>query len=253
MDWTEDRISSRFVHFELCRPNPFAFSFPLLIHMSPSLSTSSVVADAQALFRAAVRRVQADRLMAASDADEWGPSALDAYDQVRMVGMGKAAMAMAGVVEARHPDTVAGGAVVVPEGYPEAYPDRLPAPATVRVMEGGHPLPTQGSVRAARRLLEYAEASGEGDLLLVLVSGGGTALSTLPADALDLADLTTTYHQMMGAGVPIRAANAVRKHLTQVGGGQLARAAQPADVAGLAVSDVPGDELSVIADRKSVV
>jgi hydroxypyruvate reductase len=220
--------------------------------MAPPPSTSSVVADAQALFHAAVRRVQADRLMAASDAEEWAPTPLDAYNEVRVVGMGKAAMAMAGVVETHHPDTVAGGTVVVPEGYPEAYPDRLPAPATVRVMEGGHPLPTRGSVRAARRLLDHAEASGEGDLLLVLVSGGGTALATLPADALDLADLKTAYHRMMAAGVPIHAANAVRKHLTQVGGGQLARAAQPADVAGLVVSDVPGDELPVIASGPTV-
>jgi hydroxypyruvate reductase len=220
--------------------------------MVSTSSPSSAVADARALFEVAVRAGQADRLIDASDADSWAPAPIDTYEAVRVAGMGKAAMAMAGVLEARCADAVADGTVVVPEGYPETCPDRLPAPATVRVMEGGHPLPTAGSVRAARRLLDHAEAVGEGDLLLVPVSGGGTALSTLPADALDLADLKTTYHRMMAAGVPIHAANTVRKHLTQLGGGQLARAAHPAAVAGLAVSDVPGDALSVIASGPTV-
>jgi len=206
-----------------------------------------VVTDARALFTAAVRRVQADRLIDGSDAGNWTPRPLAAYDDVRVVGMGKAAMAMAGVLEDRHPDLVTDGAVVVPDGYPAAYPERLPAPSTIRIMEGGHPLPSQGSVRGARRLLEHAQAVGEDDLLLALVSGGGTALSTCPVEALDLADLKTTYHRLMAAGVPIDAANAVRKHLTQVGGGRLAAAAHPAHVGTLAVSDVPGKDTSVIA------
>ena len=220
--------------------------------MTASSDRPEILADAQAIFEAAVRRVQADRLLDASDPGEWAPRSLGAYDAVRVVGMGKAAMAMAGVLEDRHGDIVADGAVVVPEGYPASFPERLPAPSTVRVMEGGHPLPTQGSVRAARRLRDHAEAAGAGDLCLVLVSGGGTALSTLPVDPLDLADLKSTYHRLMAAGVPIHPANAVRKHLTQLGGGQLARAAHPADVGALVVSDVPGDDISVIASGPTV-
>lgn len=161
-------------------------------------------------------------------------------------------MAMAGVVEARWPDRVTEGLVIVPKGYPEAFPDRLPRPQALDVAEGGHPLPTPAGVRAARRLRAQAADGHAGDLLLVLISGGGTALSTVPVDALDLADLRTTYHQLLRAGVPIGPANAVRKHLTQLGGGQLAQAAAPADVAGLVVSDVVGDDLATVASGPTV-
>ena len=82
-------------------------------------------ADAQSIFNAAVRRVQADQLMQASDPHNWAPHALTTYDEVRVVGMGKAAMAMAGVLEEHHPDLVDGGAVVVPEGYPERLDIRI--------------------------------------------------------------------------------------------------------------------------------
>jgi hydroxypyruvate reductase len=166
--------------------------------------------------------------------------------------MGKAALAMAGVVEQEIKERLRGGCVVVPEGYPKSYPEEFPDPSLIDVMEGGHPLPSQGSIRGARRVLEQAEAAEAGDLLLVLVSGGGTALSTLPAEGLDLADLQTTYHQMLTGGVDVHQMNAVRKHLTQVGGGQLARAAHPADVGSLIVSDVVGDDMSVIASGPTV-
>ena len=220
--------------------------------MSSPDSARQCVSDAKALFRAAVRRVQADRLLQAPSPAAWAPASLGDYDRVRVVGMGKAAMAMAGMVEARWPGRVTEGLVIVPEGYPDAFPDRLPRPNILEVAEGGHPLPTAAGVRAARRLREQAAAGGSGDLLLVLISGGGTALSTVPVDGLDLADLRTTYHQLLRAGVPIGPANAVRKHLTQLGGGQLAQAAVPADVAGHVVSDVVGDDLATIASGPTV-
>jgi hydroxypyruvate reductase len=210
------------------------------------------VDDAQALFKAAVRRVQADRLIDATTPHEWAPRPLSRYDEVRVAGMGKAAMAMAGVINDRQPGLVDEGVIGVPTGYPGSYPERLPSPSTVQVMEGGHPLPTEDSERAGRRLLDHARALGEGDLLLVPVSGGGTALSTLSADALDLPALRSTYRRLMEAGVPIHPANAVRKHLTQVGGGQLAATAHPAHVSALVVSDVPGNDLSAIASGPTV-
>lgn len=211
-----------------------------------------LVSDAQALYRAAVRQGQADRLLEATASDSWALRPLAEYNSVRIAGMGKAAMAMAGVVEAAWPGLIADGIVVVPEGYPETYPDRLPTPSTVRVMEGGHPLPSQGSVRAGRRLREQAQAVGDDELLLVLISGGGTALASLPVEGIDLPDLKTTYHRLLTQGVPIQPANTVRKHLTQLGAGQLAAAAQPGHVAGLVVSDVVGDDLSTIASGPTV-
>ena len=217
-----------------------------------SSSRSRLVEDAKALFQAAVERVQAPELLSQSDSAAWAPEPLAKYDAIRVVGMGKAALAMAGVVEQKLEAQLREGCVVVPEGYPESYPEEFPVPSVINVVEGGHPLPSQGSIRGARRILEQAEAAGSSELLLVLVSGGGTALSTLPAEGLELADLQTTYHQMLTGGVEVHQMNAVRKHLTQVGGGQLARTAYPADVGSLVVSDVVGDDMSVIASGPTV-
>ena len=213
---------------------------------------STLVTDAKALFRTAVNRVQAPELLSESESSDWAPEPLSTYDAIRVVGMGKAALAMAGVVQQELGSQLLEGCVVVPEGYPETYPEDFPVPSVIDVMEGGHPLPSQGSIRGARRILEQAEAAGSGELLLVLVSGGGTALSTLPAEGLELADLQTTYHQMLIGGVDVHQMNTVRKHLTQVGGGQLARTAHPADVGSLVVSDVVGDDMSVIASGPTV-
>jgi hydroxypyruvate reductase len=213
---------------------------------------SSLVEDAKALFRSAVQRVQAPELFSASDSSTWAPEPLDAYDAIRVVGMGKAALAMAGVVERELDARVRDGCVVVPDGYPATYPKDVPVPTVIDVMEGGHPLPSQEGVRSARRILEQAEAAGPGELLLVLVSGGGTALSTVPVEGLELRDLKTTYHRMLTGGVDIHQMNAVRKHLTRVGGGQLAQAAHPAAVGSLVVSDVVGDDMSVIASGPTI-
>ncbi len=217
----------------------------------PELS-SSLAEDARAIFQAAVRRVQADRLIDPVDPTNALPRPLQAYDRVQVVGMGKAAMAMAGVVEDRLEQAVSGGTVVVPEGYPETLPDRLPAPARIDVVEGGHPVPTAQSERGARRLLAHAEDAGPDDGLLVLVSGGGTALTMLPADDLPRNAVQHVFRLLLRSGAAIHDVNVVRKHLTQVGGGQLAQAAPPADVAAWVVSDVVGDDLSTIASGPTV-
>jgi len=213
---------------------------------------NSLVEDAKSLFSAAVERVQAPALLSQRDASIWAPAPPDAYDVIRVLGMGKAALAMAGEVERRLGVSRVQGCVVVPEGYPDTFPKDLSRPTVIEVREGGHPLPSQESIHAARRIMAQAEAAGPDELVLVLVSGGGTALSTLPAPGLELADLKTTYHRMLTGGVKVHQMNAVRKHLTQVGGGQLARAASPADVGSLVVSDVVGDDMSVIASGPTV-
>ncbi|MFP4228483.1 MAG: glycerate kinase [Salinivenus sp.] len=214
--------------------------------------TDQCVSDAKHIFRSAVQRVQADRLLEATPPEAWVPAPLSSYSRIRVAGMGKAAMAMAGVLEASPDVPAPEGTVIVPDGYPATFPERLPAPAAIEVRTGGHPLPSEEGVRGARRIQHQAQQAEAGELLVVLVSGGGTALSTVPVDALDLADLRTTYRQLLQAGMPIGPANAVRKHLTQLGGGQLAQAAHPADVVGLAVSDVVGDDLATVASGPTV-
>jgi len=235
------------------RKYAFFLPIPILQRSLMSRTTSSrLVDDARQVFSAAVRRVQADRLLEAVHMRVGGTAPLHQYDAVRVIGMGKAAMAMAGVLEVEYGRTLEEGLVVVPEGAPDTYPKRLPVPNRTQVIEGGHPLPNEGSVRAGRRLLEQARAAGANDLLLVPVSGGGTALTSLPVEAVGLPDLKATYHLLLTGGVPIRPANVVRKHLTQVGGGQLAQAAHPADLRAFVVSDVVGDDLATIASGPTV-
>jgi hydroxypyruvate reductase len=221
------------------------------------IPSDPLVDQARACYDAAVRRVQADRLLAnlaASREGEaaWTPRPLVDYERVVVGGMGKAALAMAGALEQRLDERIADGRVVVPAGYPAHLPATQAAPDRIAVDTAGHPLPDASSVDAGEALLQLASRCGNDDLLVVLVSGGGTALTTAPAGTLSLGALQATYQRLLDGGVPIQAANAVRKHLTRVGGGQLARVAAPADVAALVVSDVVGDDLATIASGPTV-
>jgi glycerate 2-kinase len=128
-------------------------------------------------------------------------------------------------------------------------PAALPAGAVWQ--DAGHPLPSDGSVAAARRALEIASRAGHGDLLLVLISGGGSALMALPADGISLLEKQATARMLMEQGADIHELNTVRKHLSAIKGGRLA-AASAGHVLTLAVSDVVGDDLSVIASGPTV-
>lgn len=214
--------------------------------------TDRLCRDARTVFEAGVRAVQADRLLEKGRIARLARRPLDAYDRVVVTGMGKASMAMAGVVEQRIGRVDAASFAVVPHGYRATLPAPLPAPSGVAVVEAGHPVPDVSSVRAGERLVEVAAGCGEGDLLVVLVSGGGTALCTAFADGVTLEDAQRTYALLLGSGVDIHAMNAVRKHLSRLGGGQLARAAHPAEVVALVVSDVVGDDLATVASGPTV-
>lgn len=117
--------------------------------------------------------------------------------------------------------------------------------------EAGHPLPTEGSLSGARRALEIAGAAADGDLLVVLLSGGGSALMALPAPGIVLTEKQETARVLMQQGADIHELNTVRKHLSAIKGGQLAAASAGATLT-LAVSDVVGDDLSVIASGPTV-
>lgn len=205
------------------------------------------IADAKAIFAAAVRAVQADELLAKSDWKRAGDRHVSTFERIHVAGMGKASLAMASVLEARVGSRIAEGCVVVPPAYAASLPARFTAPYVVEILEGGHPIPDAASLRAAERILDLARRSGEGDLLLVLISGGGSALCMGAPEGISLNDLRETNRLLLMSGADIHAVNAVRKHLGRVGGGRLAAAAYPADVLALIVSDVPGDDLSVIA------
>jgi len=160
--------------------------------------------------------------------------------RVRVVGAGKASGAMAAAAEAALGDVIADGLVVVKDGY------RAPT-HRITLVEAGHPVPDARGEAAARRIRALAETCGADDLLLVLVSGGGSALTPAPVPPITLADKQAMTRLLLAAGANINQLNAVRKHCSLLKGGQLARAAAPARVHALLLSDVIGDPLDVIA------
>lgn len=121
--------------------------------------------------------------------------------------------------------------------------------AAVRIVEAAHPVPDAAGHQAAARMLALAAGVGEGDLLIALISGGGSALLTLPVEGVSLASVRQLTGQLLASGAPIEAMNIVRKHLSRIQGGQLARAAalRGASVCALIISDVTGDDPSAIA------
>ncbi len=137
------------------------------------------------------------------------------------------------------------GAMAVAPAWP------LGVPPGVEGFTGGHPTPNEGSLAAGRRALELAAESGGDDILVVLLSGGASALMEQPADGLVLGDLQAATAHLLRAGADITALNAVRKHLSLVKGGRLAAANRGRTIA-LAISDVVGDDLSVIASGPTV-
>ena len=162
------------------------------------------------------------------------------HARVFLLGAGKASGAMAAAAEEILGDRVAGGFVVVKDGYGA----RL---RRVEIAEAGHPVPDARGLDASARLLEIARAGGEDDLILFLVSGGGSALTPAPAPPITFAEKQELTRLLLASGATIGELNAVRKHLSLFKGGQLARAAWPATVLTLAMSDVIGDPLDVIA------
>jgi glycerate 2-kinase len=162
-----------------------------------------------------------------------------------VVGCGKSAAVMAAAVEDAWPDVALEGTVVTPYGH--HVPTRR-----IEVIEASHPVPDANSERGARQLLERVRELGPGDLVLALISGGGSALCAAPAAGLTLADKQAINRALLASGANISEMNCVRKHLSAIKGGRLAAAARPARVVTLAISDVPGDDPAVIASGPTV-
>ena len=200
-------------------------------------SSDAADADARALltamFEAAVAAADPAKVLAAHLPE---PPA----GRCVVVGAGKAAGAMAAAVEAAWPEVDLTGVVTVPYGH--ALPCRR-----IVVREAGHPLPDENSVAAAREILATVKGLSADDLVLALISGGGSATMALPAAGLSLEDKRTINRLLLRSGLDIRTMNAVRRRISAIKGGKLAAAAAPARVVTLAISDIPGDDAAAIA------
>lgn len=202
---------------------------------------------ALAIWRSALAAAAADPLVRSGltregDALSCGPLTIDLTRVCRVIvlGCGKAGATMARTVESVLGDRISEGFVVVKDGY--SLPTKI-----VQVAEAGHPVPDRRGQAAAERMLLLARAAGPDDLIVFLVSGGGSALLPAPAPPVTLEEKREVTRLLLGAGATIGELNAVRKHLSLLKGGQLARAAAPARVLTLLLSDVIGDPLDVIA------
>src|SRR5271170_858184 len=187
-----------------------------------------------------------DAALAAADPDQALADRIP--DAVRgrtvVVGAGKAAAAMARAFETRWRGPLE-GLVLTRYGHAVSC-------ARIEILEASHPIPDAAGERAARRILALARGLGPDDQLVFLASGGGSALLTLPAPGLTLADKQAVTRALLRSGATIGEINTVRKHLSAIKGGRLAAAAAPARVVTLAISDVPGDDPAVIASGPTV-
>jgi glycerate 2-kinase len=168
-----------------------------------------------------------------------------------VLGAGKAAGAMAQAVEALWPlSAPLSGLVITRYGHTPPRPSGLPQ--RIEVAEAAHPVPDAAGLAATQRMLAQTRGLTFDDLVLCLISGGGSSLLTLPSKELTLQDKQRINTALLDSGASIAEMNAVRKHLSQVKGGRLALACAPASVVTLAISDVPGDDVSTIASGPTV-
>jgi hydroxypyruvate reductase len=156
-----------------------------------------------------------------------------------VIGAGKAAAAMARVVEDHWPGEIA-GMVVTRYGHGKDC-------SRIEVVEAAHPVPDEAGRHAAKRMMDMVQGLTENDLVLCLISGGGSALLALPADGITLPQKQAINRALLKSGATISEINCVRKHLSAIKGGRLALACAPARVVTLLISDVPGDDPEIIA------
>lgn len=208
--------------------------------------------DALAIFRSALAAVDPEeavrrhlRIEGSILAVEGRRYDLNACQRILVVGAGKAVAPMAKALEDLLGDRIAGGMLVVKDGH------GLPL-KKIRIQEASHPVPDERGVAGTLEILKLLDGAGEHDLVICLISGGGSALLIAPSEGISLADKQATTKNLLACGATIHEINTIRKHLSRAKGGQLARAAHPAKVLSLILSDVVGDDLDVIGSGPTV-
>ena len=219
---------------------------------SPAGQVESMRRDARTVFEAALKAVDPveailRHVRLEDDALQVGEHrfAFKDYDRILVVGAGKAGAPMARALEDLLGDNIADGVMVVKEGH------GLPL-EHIRIHEASHPVPDERGIKGAEEILSLVKAAGERDLVLCLISGGGSALLVAPAEGVTLEDKQAVTRLLLACGADIHEINTIRKHLSRAKGGGLARFAYPATVVSLILSDVIGDDLNVIASGPAV-
>ena len=216
------------------------------------MSTAALRNDARCIFDAALKAVDpaaATRrhvVRKGNRLDIGGISCdLDRFNRIYVVGAGKAGSVMAGAMESILEDRLTGGVVNVKYGH------RTPL-SRVELVEAGHPIPDAAGVAGTKTIVGLLEQLEEKDLVFCLLSGGGSALLPLPAHGVTLEEKQAVTGLLLQCGATINETNTVRKHISRVKGGQLARLASPARLVSLMLSDVIGDPLDIIASGPTV-
>jgi len=217
-----------------------------------AMSTDDLRTDARLIFDAALRAVDPAAatmrhvVREGNNLQIGGISCdLDRFDGIYVVGAGKAGAMMAGAMESILGDRLAGGVVNVKYGHTAPL-------QRVELIEAGHPIPDAAGVEGTAKIAGLLERLGEDDLAFCLLSGGGSALMPLPADGVTLEEKQAVTGRLLRCGATINEINAIRKHISRVKGGRLARLASPARLVNLVLSDVIGDPLDVIASGPTV-
>jgi len=214
------------------------------------MDTGAARRDLELIYRAAIEAVEPRRLVTHAMAGKVAagasvPSMIAQVGRVFVLAAGKAGAGMIRGIEDACGDKIARAILIVPEGI-TANDVALSANRSHAIFYGGHPVPNASSEQAARAALAMASEAGAGDLLIVAISGGASALMAIPDGAVTLADKIQVIRLLLAAGASIGELNTVRKHLSAIKGGRLLRAADGARVLGLMLSDVAGNDISTI-------
>ena len=184
--------------------------------------------------------VQGDRLIVGMEGGPETELDLAEFDRISLVGAGKATAPMAAAIEELFGERIQKGLINVKYGFTREL-------AFTEITEAGHPVPDENGVKGTGKILDFLQSTGEKDLIFSLISGGGSALLPFAVGNITLSDKQEITRELLACGASIDEINAVRKHISSSKGGQMARAAFPATIINLMLSDVVGDKMDVIA------
>jgi glycerate 2-kinase len=190
-------------------------------------------------------RIQSDRLSIKMEGDSEKVFDLNAFDKIFVVGSGKASSAMAQAIEEIFGDRLTKGVITTKYGH------LLPL-KKIKIIEAGHPIPDHKGYEGAKKIQRLLKESGPKDLVIFLLSGGGSALLPFPAGHIDLKEKQEVTQLLLDCGADIKEINTIRKHISMIKGGWLAKWAYPSTVIGFILSDVVGDQLDVIGSGPTV-